>query len=217
MSYPEDWEQKFNKEKGEKERQKRPPVRDWKGKINPSRNRRSSQRWQRSHAYRPGICPEEIQGQQELLQRLEEVLGPLPERLDAYVDKRLVTTFIELMTAIITCANPKSGLHLSRIRSINQKWSTNTSRNQEDRTLASFGQMECRSHEGSFVGESDKKGERLKSEGKQVLCIHDGSRLEKPESEQTEGLCAVLSSKAKRLRKIRAGVWNPPTGKPITV
>jgi hypothetical protein len=39
--------------------------------------------------------------------------------------------------------------------------------------------------------------------------------LEKPESSKSEGLCAVRSSKARRLKRIGPGFFNPPTGRPI--
>ncbi len=67
------------------------------------------------------------------------------------------------------------------------------------------------------MGKIGQAGQGFKEAGKRALCIWDGSRIEKPESEKTEGMCAVLSSKAKRLKKNRKGVWNPPGGKPVTV
>lgn len=41
--------------------------------------------------------------------------------------------------------------------------------------------------------------------------------LEKAESEKVEGLCAVRSSKAKRLRKLKPGLFNQLSGPPIVV
>jgi hypothetical protein len=41
--------------------------------------------------------------------------------------------------------------------------------------------------------------------------------LEKPESLQAEGLCAVRSTKAVRLKRIKPGFFNPPGGRPIFV
>ena len=46
--------------------------------------------------------------------------------------------------------------------------------------------------------------------------IWDESVWEKPESQQLEGLCAVRSSKAKRLTHYKKGYYNPPH-KPICV
>ncbi len=78
--------------------------------------------------------------------------------------------------------------------------------------------MGKRAHLRISLGKIGQAGLRSSKEaGKRALCIWDGSRIEKPASEKTEGMCAVLSSKAKRLKKNRKGVWNPPGGKPVTV
>src|SRR6266516_3209302 len=53
-------------------------------------------------------------------------------------------------------------------------------------------------------------------QGEEGLAIWDGSEWEKPESEASEDLCAVRSSKAKRLSHIKPGYYNPPT-RPIVV
>lgn len=50
-----------------------------------------------------------------------------------------------------------------------------------------------------------------------MLAIWDESVLEKAESLQLEGLCAVRSSKARRLKRIKLGFFNPPGGRPIFV
>jgi hypothetical protein len=68
------------------------------------------------------------------------------------------------------------------------------------------------------VEQAEKEVEKLRQMKKRILCIWDGSVIEKPESEKLEGLCPVISSKAKRLRKSRKGVvFNMPGGKPIMV
>ena len=66
--------------------------------------------------------------------------------------------------------------------------------------------------------EADKEVKNLRQLGKRVLCLWDGSVIEKPESSKLEGTGPVLSSKAKRLNRSRRGlVFNMPTAKPITV
>jgi hypothetical protein len=47
--------------------------------------------------------------------------------------------------------------------------------------------------------------------------VWDGSVLEKPKTLQNDDLCAVRSSKARRLKRIRPGFFNPPGGRPICV
>jgi hypothetical protein len=50
-----------------------------------------------------------------------------------------------------------------------------------------------------------------------ALVVWDESVLEKSESIALEGLCAVRSSKARRLKRIKPGYFNPPGGRPIFV
>jgi hypothetical protein len=59
--------------------------------------------------------------------------------------------------------------------------------------------------------------EELWAQGEHPLVIWDESVLEKPESLQAEGLCAVRSSKAVRLKRIKPGFFNPPGGRPVFV
>jgi hypothetical protein len=51
----------------------------------------------------------------------------------------------------------------------------------------------------------------------EILAIWDESVLEKAESLKLEGLCAVRSSKASRLKRIKLGFFNPPSGRLIFV
>jgi hypothetical protein len=57
----------------------------------------------------------------------------------------------------------------------------------------------------------------LQSEGEIALILWDESILEKAESLKAERLCAVRSSKAQRLKRIKPGYFNPPGGRPIFV
>jgi len=50
-----------------------------------------------------------------------------------------------------------------------------------------------------------------------ALAMWDESALEKAESIALEGLCAVRSTKAHRLKRIKPGYYNPPGGRPIYV
>jgi hypothetical protein len=67
------------------------------------------------------------------------------------------------------------------------------------------------------VDASRRAREALKAEEKTVLMVWDESVLEKPESLKLEGLSPVISSKAKRLKRIKPGFFNPPGGRPICV
>ncbi len=160
---------------------------------------------------------EETDAESCLITRLEAELGPLPERLDAYVDTRLVSTFMELMTAIITFVHPKQGLQVAKLGAVLKNGAQAPAGTKKIERLLHSKKWSADLVKVFLWEKATQKVKELQRREEQVLCIHDGSRLEKPESEQTSGLCTVLSSKAKRLRKIRKGVWNPPMGKPITV
>ena len=59
--------------------------------------------------------------------------------------------------------------------------------------------------------------QQLAQKQQEALCIWDESVIEKPESIALEGLCAVRSSKAARLKRIKPGYFNPPGGRPVFV
>jgi hypothetical protein len=65
--------------------------------------------------------------------------------------------------------------------------------------------------------QGDESISQLESEEKDALCLWDESVIEKPESIAIEGLCAVRSSVARRLKRIKPGFFNPPRGRPIFV
>ena len=69
-----------------------------------------------------------------------------------------------------------------------------------------------------LLTEANKEVERLKAQGKRILCIWDGGVLERAESRILEGLAPVLSSKAKRTNRSRKGLlFNAPQIRPIRV
>jgi hypothetical protein len=69
-----------------------------------------------------------------------------------------------------------------------------------------------------LLEKADIEMKKLKEQRKRILCIWDGSVIEKPESEKREGLCPVVSSKAKRLHRSKKGrVFTIPPKKPMTV
>lgn len=159
---------------------------------------------------------------QELAQQLELFLLPLLVALDRLLDKRLVRTFVQCCVAILRFRNHKYGLLLSElgsyldgVRGLSTTAPAGTKRlgnliRSVKWTVASIDQF--------LLNEADKEVKRLKVQGKRVLCLWDGSVLEKPESRALEGLCPVTSSKAKRLSRSSKGlVFNMPAVRPIMV
>ena len=77
--------------------------------------------------------------------------------------------------------------------------------------------MEKRPDPEVFVGAIEREG---KGTLLQPICaygIWDESVLEKSESLKAEGICAVRSSKAACLKRIKPGYYNPPTDRLIFV
>ena len=159
---------------------------------------------------------------QELAQLLETYLSPLLLVLDRLLDKRLVRTFVQCCVAILRFRNSKQGLLLSELGSYMDGYDgLSVSAPAGTKRVGNL----MRSLKWSFfhvdrylLEEADKEVKRLKEQGKRILCLWDGSVLEKPESRKLEGLCPVVSSKAKRLHQNRKGlVFNFPPQKAITV
>jgi transposase len=159
---------------------------------------------------------------QELAHQLELFLLPLVIVLDTLLDKRLVLTFQQCCVALLRFRNCKHGLLLSElglyldgVRGLSPAAPAGTKRlgnliRAVNWTVTAIDQF--------LLNEADKEGKRLKEQGKRVLCLWDGSVLEKPESRAIEGLCPVTSSKAKRLKRSRKGrVFNMPAARPSMV
>ncbi len=159
---------------------------------------------------------------QQLAQELEMFLAPFFLLLDRLLDRRLVRTCLESMVAIIRFRNSKQGLLLSELGSYMDTLpghsATATAGTKRVGNLLRSKKWGIRQIETYLLEQAEKEVEKLKECGKRVLCVWDGSVLEKAESSKLEGICPVVSSKAKRLRKLRKGlIFNTPGGKPITV
>jgi hypothetical protein len=150
-------------------------------------------------------------------------LSPLLRELDAKLDLRLVRTLANTVLAIIRHRDRPLALLLSELGALlvgpahapagikrlanlihSERWQASLI---EDYLL----------EQGKLFVEQDA---RRCPEGR-VLCIADGSVLEKPESEKAEGLSPVNSSKARRLSRPRPrlgkGYFRGKPGGPIVV
>jgi hypothetical protein len=159
---------------------------------------------------------------QELAQLLETYLAPLLLVLDTLLDKRLVRTLVQCCVAIIRFRNNKQGLLLSEMGSYLDGYpglsATATAGTKRISNLLRSLKWSILEIDRYLLKEADKEVKKLKEQGKRIFCIWDGSVIEKPESSKIEGLCPVVSSKAKRLHRSRKGlVFNFPPKKPITV
>jgi hypothetical protein len=159
---------------------------------------------------------------QELTQLLEVFLSPLLLVLDSLLDKRLVRTLVQVCMAILRFRNQKQGLLLSELGSYLPidpgQSATATAGTKRIGNLLRSIKWSILQIDQYLMDEADKQVKTLKEQGKRILCIWDESVLEKPESENLEGLCPVVSSKAKRLQRSKKGkVFNFPPKKAITV
>jgi len=160
---------------------------------------------------------EKKQDSRALEDKCWKFLRPLLEQLHGLVDRRLVKTLLDLGMVILIQRNRNHGWLLSelgdhllggergpagvkRIASLlhSVKWSS---------ILILNYLWKC----------GDEKVKGLLEEREVAYAIWDESVLEKPESLKAEGLCAVRSTKATRLKRIKPGYFNPPTGRPIFV
>lgn len=165
---------------------------------------------------------EEISTSQEFAQLLESFLTPLLLVLDRVLDKRLVRTLVQCCVAIIRFRNHKQGLLLSELGSYLDGYAglsrTATAGTKRVGNLLRSLKWSALHIDRFLLEEANTEVQRLKAEGKRILCLFDGSVIEKPESRTLEATAPVLSSKAKRLNRSRKGLlFNQPAFRPVRV
>lgn len=152
-----------------------------------------------------------------LAQGLEFFIAPLLLQLDNHLDKRLVRTFFATLIAIIQFRHRNNALLLSELGAFildPQHAPAGTKRLSNLLRSSKW----CSSIISDFLfANAAHHLALLEQEQIPALLIWDGSVLEKPESSAAEGLCAVRSSKAARLKRIRPGFYRPPPGPPVFV
>lgn len=154
---------------------------------------------------------------QGLGDHLHTFLLPLLILLDRAIDVRLVRTFAQTVQVLIEVRNQAQGLLLSELGGYlltPDKAPAGTKR------LSNL--LHCSKWASGLIEQflwqqADQELDRLHAHGETGLCVWDESVLEKPESLKLEGLCAVKSSRAARLKRIKPGFYNPPGGRPIFV
>ena len=151
--------------------------------------------------------------QQKILLNVEKYLSSYLSSLLSLLDKRLVGTFYDLFVSILLNRDSKKGLLLSELG----KYICGTAH-------APAGTKRISNLLRSKNWNSDvlEKVQLEKAKdyvleqtqlGKFLLAYWDDSSIEKPESWFTRGLCAVFSSKASRLTRIKPGYYDKPKGR----
>ncbi len=155
---------------------------------------------------------------QQIAQGLErmfyEFLARVLACLDSCLDRRLVETFLAL--AIVIHRNRPCGLLLSELGGYVKPLASG-GRYQADQQPVALEALRTEMSETYLWLQADERVTELSQAGQAALAIWGESVLEKPESLHLEGLCAVRSSKAVRLKRIKPGFFNPPGGCPIFV
>lgn len=142
---------------------------------------------------------------------------PLLKVLHAKLDRRLVQTLLDLMMVIVMHRHRNQGLLLSELGGHllgGGRAPAGTKRIHNLLCSKRWGGDEIETY---LWEQADQVIEQRLNPKEDVYVIWDESVLEKPESLKAERLCAVRSSKSRRLMRIKPGYYNPPTGRPVFV
>jgi len=154
---------------------------------------------------------------QQLARQLTTFLAPLLHLLDVHLDVRLVRTVHAAVAAILMWRHRNHGLLLSELGSYLLGPTHAPAGTKRLSNLLRSPNWTATLISDWLWLQATTRISALHATQHAALVIWDESVLEKPESQHSDGLCAVRSSKAHRLRRIRPGFFNPPTGRPICV
>jgi hypothetical protein len=160
---------------------------------------------------------EKQEAAREIEEQLVKLLWPVLVSLQQKLDRRLVNTFLGWVMAMIRHRHRNNGLLLSELGSYLLGAEHGRAGTKRISNLVHSERWEAGVIEDYFWQAGNQRVEELWGQGERPLVIWDESVLEKPESLQAEGLCAVRSSKAVRLKRIKPGFFNPPGGRPVFV
>ncbi len=147
------------------------------------------------------------------VEQLETYLTPYSERLDAYLDRRVVGNLTATVAGIVQTRSELTTSELGSVLCGPEHAEAGTQRLQ--RALHHQG-WESEQIEEVLWEQAEKSRKEMEQRGETPLCIWDSSVVEKPESVKLEGLGAVRSSRVHRLARSRPGVFNRP-GLPVSV
>ena len=152
-----------------------------------------------------------------LSRHLAAFLAPVLRTLDQQLDRRLVSTFLATLIAIVQWRNRAHGLLLSELGAYILTPEQAPAGTKRLSNLLRSSRWKAKLLADWLWQQADARFQALRASGEEPLLVWDGSVLEKPETLTNDDLCAVRSSKARRLKRIRPGFFNPPGGRPICV
>lgn len=141
----------------------------------------------------------------------------LLQDLHAKMDRRLVQTFLDLLLVIVMHRHRNQGLLLSELGGMLLGADRAPAGCKRISNLLGSQAWNARMVEDYLWQQADRAIEQRLHPQEDVYVIWDESVIEKPESLKAERLCAVRSSKARRLKRIKPGYYNPPTGRSVFV
>ena len=149
--------------------------------------------------------------------RLGSFLAPLAEQLNKLLDKRLVSTFSCLCQSILRLRSRSTGLLLSELGGYLLSFDKAPAGTKRISNLLRSPKWDGKIITDYLASQAQQYVENLLKNEEAILLLWDESVQEKPESIESEGLCAVRSSKGKRLTRVKRGYYEPPTKKAIHV
>ncbi len=170
-----------------------------------------------NYAKDKGFPPELIATARFFSHRLHAFLFPFLQTLDQYVDTRLVRSFLGLCESILRLRSRSSGLLLCELGGYLLGFEHAPAGTKRLSNLLRSKKWTHHLIEEYLTKRAQAYGEHLLFSSDEALLLWDESIQEKPESLQAEGLCAVRSSKAARLLRIKKGYYTPPTKQAVHV
>lgn len=156
-------------------------------------------------------------GSQLLSDRLYEFTKPVLGWLGQRLDRRLVQTFFDLMVVILMHRHRNNGLLLSELGGELLGMDRAPAGTKRIAKLLHSKRWGWQVLEDWMWEQGDRKVEECMHPQDDTYVIWDESEIEKAESLKAQRLCAVRSVKARRLKRIKQGYFNPPGGRPIFV
>lgn len=154
---------------------------------------------------------------QEFGAKLREFVGPLLVKLDEQLDRRLVRTFLKALEAVITFRHSVYGLLLSELGGYILTPEHAPAGTKRLSNLLRSSKWTARVIEDFLWEAACQRVDEGQAAGETTYVGWDESVVEKAESSALEGLCAVRSTAAARLKRIKPGFFNPPGGRPVFV
>lgn len=142
---------------------------------------------------------------------------PLLHELNRQMDRRLVHTFLGLLLVIVMHRHRNHGLLLSELGGFLLDAEHAPAGTKRISNLLHSPAWSASVVDAYLWRRADQAIQQHQAAQETVYAIWDESVLEKAESLQAERLCAVRSSKARRLKRIKPGFYNPPGGRPVFV